>query len=367
MSRRLGVAAALVGDRLLPGDVAVADGRVEAVGLAPAGATGIAAPGLVDVQVNGYAGVDVAAADAAELATLHRALARDGVTSFVPTLITGDPDATVAAAERLAALDETTDRGARSLGTHLEGPWLAPERLGTHPAAHRCDPDAAGVERLVAGHRVVLVTLAPELLGALDAVRRLTAHGVVVLLGHSAATADAARAGFAAGARGVTHLFNAMEPLRGREPGLAGVALTRPDVVVGLVADGHHVAPENVQLAFAAAPGRVALVTDATAAAGMPDGRYRLGDVPVTLGGGAVRNAEGALAGSAATLAGCVRNAVGAGVPVAAALHAASTTPARLLGRDDVGTLRPGTTADVVVLTDELVVRRVLLAGQEVS
>ncbi len=367
MTARLGVAAALVGGRLLPGDVTVADGRIDAVGISPAGRTGIAAPGLVDVQVNGYAGVDVAAADPEQLAALRRALARDGVTAFAPTVITGERGDTLAALRRLAAADRDPPGAARLIGAHVEGPWLSPSRLGTHPEQHRRDPEPELVAQFADGLGVVLVTLAPELPGAPAAVRDLTRAGIGVLVGHSDATAAQARAAFDAGAVGLTHLFNAMAPLHHREPGPAGVALTRPDVTVGVIADGHHLAPEIVQLAFAAAPGRVALVTDATAASGMPDGDYVLGGLAVTLAAGTVRNRAGALAGSAATLAGCVRQAVASGVEPAVALHAASAVPADLVRRPDLGRLRPAGTADVTVLDDELTVRRVLVHGVEIT
>ena len=366
MSRRLGVAAALVGDRLLPGDVAVDDGRVEAVGLRPAGRTGLAVPGLVDVQVNGYAGVDLAAADDAALTAARRALAADGVTAFAPTLITGPPEVTVAALQTVARCSDG-DGLARVLGAHLEGPWISPDRLGTHPARHRRDPegDDATLDAFLAAGPVALVTLAPERPGAGAWIGRLTRAGVVVLLGHSDADAAQAHDAFDRGAAGVTHLFNAMPPLHHPAPGLAGVALTRPGVVLGVVADGHHLARAVVALAFAAAPDRVALVTDAVAAAGMPDGSYRLGDVPVTLADGAVRNADGSLAGSAATLAGCVREAVAAGVDPVAALTAATRTPADLLRRPDLGRVRPGGVADLVVLDDDLTVTTVLVGGGE--
>lgn len=363
-SRRLGVAAALVGDRLLPGDVVVADGRIESVGQHPGGRSGVAAPGLVDVQVNGYAGVDVAAADDDQLVGLRRALARDGVTAFVPTVITGDRDVTLAATDRLAV---ARPEGARLLGIHLEGPWISNARLGTHPRAFRRDPTPEDVRVLADIPRVVMLTLAPELPGALDAIRRFAARGVVVQLGHSDATAEQAHAGFDAGATGATHLFNAMAPMGHRAPGLAGVALTRPDVTAGIIVDGHHLAPETVALVFAALPGRTVLVTDATAASGMPDGDYELGGMRVTLRDGAVRNTFGDLAGSAATLAGCVRHAVSCGIDLGRALHAASTVPAGLLRRHDIGRLRPGAAADVTVFDDNLAVTHVLLGGQETT
>ncbi|MHA3703391.1 N-acetylglucosamine-6-phosphate deacetylase [Jatrophihabitans sp. YIM 134969] len=367
MGRRLGVAAALVGDRLLPGDVTVADGRVEAVGLASAGRTGLAVPGLVDLQVNGYVGVDVAGATPDGLRVLRRALARDGVTAFAPTVVTGPFAATSAALATVAqCIDEAGS--ARVLGVHLEGPWLAPERLGIHPAAHRRDPegDAALLERYLTAGPVRIVTLAPERPGAAAFVERLVAAGVVVLLGHSDATVDQARAAFTLGAAGVTHLFNAMAPWHHRAPGLAGGGLAHRGAVLTVIADGHHLAPEVLATAFAAAPGRVGLVTDATAAAGMPDGAYVLGEVPVTVTGGVVRGADGILAGSAATLVGCVRHTVAAGVDLTVALTAATRVPADLVGRPDLGRLHPGAPADVVVLDDALEVTSVLIGGAPV-
>lgn len=364
MNGRLGVAAALVGDRVLPGDVAVADGRIEAVGLVPAGRTGLAVPGLVDIQVNGYAGVDFATADVEGVTHVRRSLARDGVTAFAPTLITGTVEATLAALRTVARCTGSGGTDARIIGAHLEGPWLSPARLGTHPARHRRDPDPAVLEQFLDAGPVRLVTLAPELPGGAELVRHLLEAGVVVLLGHSDATAAQALEAFGNGAAGVTHLFNAMPPLHHRAPGLAGAALTRPGITATVVADGHHLAPEILALAFAAAPGRIALVTDAVAAAGMPDGAYVLGDVPVTLAGGAVRNADGSLAGSAATLLGCVRTAVAAGIDPTTALTAATRIPADLVGRPDLGRLRPGGVADVVVLDDALTVTSVLVGGE---
>lgn len=368
-ARRLGVAAALVDGALLPGDLEVEDGRVAAVGLVPAAGGRLAAPGLVDLQVNGFAGVDVMTADAERLTVLARALAAHGVTAWLPTLITAAGAATERALDILGDLlaAPRPPGSARALGVHLEGPFLSPARLGTHPAQHRRDPDPA----LLASWRdrapVVAVTLAPELPGALDLIAALAADGVLVSLGHSDATAAQAHAGFDAGARTVTHLFNAMSPLHHRAPGLPGAALGRPDVTVQLVVDGHHLADDAVRTAFAAARDRVVLVTDATAASARPDGDYDLAGVPVEVRGGAVRNGAGALAGSALTLDAAVRNAVALGVPVRDALVAATETPARLIGRADVGRLRPGAPADLVVLDDALEVRTVLLDGEEVA
>jgi N-acetylglucosamine-6-phosphate deacetylase len=290
-----------------------------------------------------------------------------GVTAFLPTLITASAASTESALERLSAAYGTTYRGARSLGVHLEGPYLSPRRLGTHPPQHRRDPDPDEVAGWRRRADVVAVTLAPELPGALDLVKSLAADGVLVSLGHSDATAHEAGLAFDAGARTVTHLFNAMSPLHHREPGLPGAALARPDVVVQLVVDGHHLAAEVVRVAWSAARGRVVLVTDATAAAGHPDGQYELGDVAIDVQEGAVRNADGALAGSALTLPTAVANAVGLGIEPAEVLRSVTELPAALLGRTDVGVLRPGGRADVTVFGDDLVLRETFLAGRAVS
>ena len=212
---RLGVEASLVGRQLVPGDVEVADGRIAAYGLPSSGGRGIAAPGFVDLQVNGFAGVDFLAADAAGYARAGDALLATGVTAYVPTLVTA-PEETLLEAIRSVPLGGD---GPRVLGVHLEGPFLAPGRLGAHPPAFRRDPDPALLERLLAAGPVRLITLAPELPGGLDLVRLARRRGVAVSLGHSDATADQAHAAFDLGAVAVTHLFNAMRPFHHREPG----------------------------------------------------------------------------------------------------------------------------------------------------
>ena len=365
-ARRLGVSAALVDGVLLPGDVALADGRVAEVGLPPARGDRIAAPGLVDLQVNGFAGVDLVASGPDELRELARALTRHGVTAFLPTLITGPAADTATALDALDGLIRLADlAGARPLGVHLEGPFLAPRRLGTHPAAHRRDPDASTLAAWRGRAPVVAVTLAPELPGALDLVRALSADGVLVSVGHSDATAEQAHAAFDAGARTVTHVFNASSPLHHRAPGVPGAALSRRDVTVQLVVDGHHLHPDVVRLIWAAAPGRTVLVTDATAPSGRPDGHYALAGMPVQVHAGAVRNGAGGLAGSALSLDAAVRNVHALSVDLADALSAASERPARLVGRLDLGRLAPGAVADVVVFDDALRVERTFLAGSE--
>jgi len=339
---RLEVAAALVDGALVRGDVEVADGRLVRVGLAPGAGAGIAIPGLVDLQVNGFAGVDFGRTDRSGYRRAAQELVATGVTAFLPTLITAPEEGLVAA---LAELPSDGD-GARVLGAHLEGPFLSPIRLGAHPAEHRRDPDPALLERLLGTGPVGLVTLAPELPGAHDLVRTLLARGIAVSAGHSDATAEEAHDAFDLGIRTVTHLFNAMRPFHHRDPGIAGAALAREDVVVQVVLDGEHLAPETAILVWRAARGRLALVSDYTTASG-------------------ARTEAGVLAGGSATLLEGVRNLHAAGASLEEAIRAASEVPARILGERTLGRLRPGSAADVVVLDDRLELERVLVAGRD--
>ena len=269
---RLGVEAALVDGVLQPGDVEIADGRIAAVGLAGRG-TGIAVPGFVDLHVHGFGGVDFAGADTDGYRRAGQALLATGVTAFNPTFVTAPVDELVASVHAVP----THAIGPRILGCHLEGPFISAERLGMHPLAVRRDPDNATIERLLAAGRVTHVTLAPELPGADELIDTLVARGVVAACGHTDADAAEAHAAFDRGATHVTHLFNAMRPFGHREPGLAGAALARADVTVELILDGNHLAAETVEVAWRAAAGRVVLVTDAIAAAGVGDGTWRLG------------------------------------------------------------------------------------------
>ena len=208
------------------------------------------------------------------------------------------------------------------------------------------------------------MTLAPELDGALDLIDVLNAHGVVVSCGHSDATAEQANRAFDRGAATVTHLFNAMRPLGHRDPGIAGAALARDDVVVQLILDGHHLAEETARVVWRAAAGRIALVSDAVAAAGIGDGSFRLGSVEVEVRDGVVRRDDGVLAGSSATLVDGVRHLHALGVSLPDAIAAATTVPARVARRSDLGSLAPGAPADVVVLDDSLEIRTVLVGGE---
>lgn len=322
-------------------------------------------PGFVDLHVHGGGGASFDAGTAEAGATVARAHLTHGTTSMAASLVTDTPERMSHAVRELALL---VDDGLLA-GVHLEGPWLSPQRSGAHRPGSLTHPEPAAVEALLAagGGAVRMVTLAPELPGGVDAVRLLADAGVVPAVGHTDATYDETRAAIDAGARVGTHLFNAMRPLHHREPGTVG-ALLDTAVDVELVADGVHLHPAVLRTAFAAKPGRCILVTDAMAAAGGPDGDYRLGPMEIEVRDGVARLAsatgDGAIAGSTLTMDAAVRYAVRtAELPLLDVVHAASTAPATAWGLADVGAIEAGRRADLVVLDDALEVARVMRGG----
>jgi N-acetylglucosamine-6-phosphate deacetylase len=348
----------------------VADSRVERLRADVTLVDGLLVPGLVDLQVNGYFGVDFISATPAEWSAVATRLPETGVTAFAPAFITAPLDRLAAGLRRAeqAMVAGRVTNSARIVGVHLEGPFLAGSRRGAHNAAFLRDPTDQALDLLLAAAApgtLRLMTLAPERPGALDAVRRLAAAGVLVGLGHTDATAAQASAAADAGARMVTHLFNAQRGLHHREPGVVGVGLVDHRLTCALILDLHHVAAEVAQLTFAAAPGRVVLATDAVAAAGMPPGCYELGDEPVVIEAGRppVRD-DGTLAGSGLRLDEAVANAVALGVDLVSAVAAASQVPADLLGRTDLGRIAPGAAADMVWLGEDLRARATWIGGK---
>ena len=322
-------------------------------------------PGFVDIHVHGGGGATFDAGTAAAAAVVAASHLAHGTTSMAASLVTDTRERMVAAIGELALLVQD---GALA-GVHLEGPWLSPQRSGAHQPGSLTTPDPASVDALLtAGDGAVrMVTLAPELPGGIEAVRRLLDAGVLAAIGHTDATYDETRAALDAGARLGTHLFNAMRPLHHRAPGPVGALLDSP-VDVELIADGVHLHPAVLRTVFAAKPGRCILVTDAMAGAGAPDGDYALGQMAVEVRDGVARLADGsgtgAIAGSTLTMDAAVRFAVAtAGLPLLDVVHAASTAPARAWGLADVGALEAGRRADLVVLDDTLEVVRVMRAG----
>lgn len=364
---RLGVSAALVDGQLVEGDLTIEDGVIAAAGVEPAARDGLAVPGFVDLHINGVAGVDFLTADPEDYRRAGEALLRTGVVAYQPSFVSSalsayaEPLASAgaaAAAERTAGLPLIA-------GVHLEGPFLSLAWPGAHDPEHLLQPDVRVAEQLIEAGPVSMMTLAPEVSGALELVEWLAARGIVVSCGHSDADAPKAYAAFDRGARAITHIHNAHRRWRPRDPGIGGAALVRDDVAIQAIMDGVHLARETAYATFLAAGRRFCLVTDAIEAALLDAGEYELGGRPVRLRDGAVRLSDGTLAGSVLTMDEAVRNLVGSGAALADAVYAASTAPAQLLGRPDLGALRIGAPAHLAVLDEDLQVRRTLVAGVE--
>ena len=323
-------------------------------------------PGFVDLQVNGAFGVD-AAMEPSRLAELSEALLSTGTTAYLPTVISSPESLYEEALPELAAAAGGPSSGAEVLGVHLEGPFINLEKRGAHAAAHVVPPDQGLLARLLDLAPVRAVTLAPELEGAGELMALAANRGVVVSAGHSGATFEVAYEVLDASVAGVTHLFNAMSAMHHREPGLPGAAFAHPRVVCGLIADGFHVHPEMVALAFRMlGPDRVYLTTDAISAAGMGDGEYRLATRTVYLDGGVPRLGSGAIAGSILTMGEAFRNVLAfTGCTLPEAARMASTTPARLVGEGRrKGRITPGYDADIAVLAPDLSVEAVWRGGE---
>jgi N-acetylglucosamine-6-phosphate deacetylase len=328
------------------------------------GAGGCLAPGFIDIHVHGGAGASFD--DGAEAVAAARAVHRaHGTTRAVISLITAPIDDLAA---RVATVADLCDADPTILGSHLEGPFLDPGHKGAHTESLLRAPDAASVDRLLEAGRSTIrqVTIAPERPGAFDAIRRFVDAGVAVAVGHTDADAATTRRAFDAGATLLTHAFNAMPGIHHRAPGPVVAALRDPRVTLEVIADGVHVDLELIATLFAVAGDRIALITDAMAAAGSQDGRYELGGLAVRVTDGVARLEEGgAIAGSTLTQDAALRHVVGAGVPLEVAAHALSAQPAHAVGRDDLGVLDVGALADAVLLDEALAVSRVWVAGRD--
>jgi N-acetylglucosamine-6-phosphate deacetylase len=323
-------------------------------------------PGFIDAQVNGGGGVlfnNGPTVDA--LRTIAQAHRRFGTTGLLPTLISDDAEVM---AQAIAATRDAIAAGVPGiLGIHLEGPYLAPARKGTHNAEKFRVPDAAEITLATSlENGVTLLTLAPEQVPA-ETIRSLVARGAIVVAGHTAASYEEIRRGLDAGIRGFTHLYNAMSPLQGREPGAVGAALEDADSWCGIIVDGVHVHPASLRVALAAKRrGKLFLVTDAMPPVGAADPSYELYGEIITAKDGVVRNAAGALAGSALDMATAVRNTVKLlGLPLEEAARMASTYPAEFLGLQAThGRIAPGFRADLVALDGDLQVSETWIGGQ---
>ena len=324
----------------------------------------VLAPGYIDLQLNGAAGHDFTT-DPEAMWTVGPALARTGVTAFLPTLVSAASDA-IRSARAAWRSPPPRGFGATPLGLHLEGPYLSSARRGAHPIASIRLPSGYEAGQWSRRDGVRLVTLAPELPGALELAASLRARGVVIAAGHTDAGAELATASVQAGVRYVTHAFNAMRGLEHRTPGILAGLLTDPVVIIGLIADGHHLADEVLRLVHRlAGTRRTSLVTDGIAATGAADAPASLAGAAVTVRDGAARLRDGTLAGSVATLDSCVRHmASAAGIGIDEAIRAVTHVPARLLGlRDGRGRIRHGGRADLTVLDRDGEVVATIVAG----
>jgi N-acetylglucosamine-6-phosphate deacetylase len=319
------------------------------------------APGFIDLQVNGFMGHD-AASGAQGIAAISELLPTYGVTSFLPTLISRPiPEAR----QFVEAVRTIEGPAARVLGAHLEGPFLNPSFRGAHESAALVDPTEDRINQLLAS-APRMITLAPELPGALTAIARLSQAGVVVAAGHSGADYEQGERAIDAGVRFGTHLYNAMREFHHRRPGLVGALLIDERTTVGLIADGEHLHDATCEQVFhLKSPGNVALTTDQTAAAGAPAGHYSLGGRDVISDGHAVRLEDGTLAGSVATMDALVRRMAHLpGMSAHNAVTMASTAPADVLGETRLGRLRPGALADIIILDQEMKVRLTIIGGR---
>ncbi|MBB3823187.1 N-acetylglucosamine-6-phosphate deacetylase [Xanthomonas arboricola] len=323
-------------------------------------------PGFIDIQVNGGGGVLFNnARDPQALATIAAAHRRFGTTGMLPTLIS---DTAEVMAEAIDATRQAIAQGVPGvLGIHLEGPYLSPARKGTHDAHKFRVPDAHEIAVDTSlDNGVTLITLAPERV-PLDDIRAFVAGGAIVFAGHTAATYEQARDGIASGVSGFTHVYNAMSQLAGREPNAVGAALEDPNVWCGVIVDGVHVHPASLRVALAAKPrGKLLLVTDAMPMVGSDSPSFDLYGETITAVDGVVRNADGALAGSALDMATAVRNSVQwLGVDLAEAARMASTYPAQCIGLGDrLGRIAPGYQADLVLVDAEVQVLGTWIGGQ---
>lgn len=348
------------------------DGRIGAISGRPiaseavlrAGAP-IVLPGFVDLHVHGGAGFDVMQGGEA-VAEVARCHARHGTTALLATTMTAPLREIEAALRALApACRARPQQGARVLGVHLEGPYISHRRLGAQPSFAR-PLDLAEVRALHAIAPVRLITLAPEVQGHLEQIAPLRQAGFVVQLGHSSGSYEVAVAALERGASGFTHLFNAMTGLHHRDPGMVGAALAHAQHAE-IIPDLQHVHPGAIRAALRAIPG-LYCVTDSTAATGMPDGEYALGQQRVHKCLGGVRLADGTLAGSVLTMDQALRNLVFTlGLPLDEAARRVSTCAADHLGASDIGRLQPGAMADLVVLDRQLALRRVLIEGADID
>jgi N-acetylglucosamine-6-phosphate deacetylase len=325
----------------------------------------ILVPGFIDLQLNGGFGHDFTS-DPESIHLVADEISRYGVTSFLPTIVTSPFEKIIAAQMALDRGKQSNSGGAIPLGLHIEGPFLNPEKKGAHKPEYLRLPDIDLIQDWTPERGIRLVTLAPELPGAIEIISYLVSRGVIVSAGHTMASFEQAKAGLDAGIRYATHIFNAMRTLNHREPGPVGTFLGDPDCIVGLIPDGIHIHPEIIRLIWKLKGGEgLNLITDAIAALGMSPGRYLIGDNQIVVSDTDSRLVDGTLAGSVLSMDQALRNLIEfTQCPLNQALATITTTPASLLGEcDKRGRIAPGYQADLVLLTPDLKVALTIVAG----
>ena len=358
----IGAEQALVNGEIVPASIVVKDGVIASVDIAPSHFScdimitdGVLSPGFIDCQINGVGEINFFDADKNELALALTTLARHGVTSCTPSMISA-PIGELVSAIRQSDCGEIGLGRARHLGYHIEGPFLADQFARAHNSRYFSDPTTELLEPLLDTGRIAIITLAPERHGAPSVIERAAAAGVIVSAGHSGATFDQMRIAHQAGLSMITHLFNGMS--KKLDEGIVRAAQEISDVTVGLIADGIHNDKEKVRWAFNVMADRIALVTDALAT--------RIGDQEIHVRDGGGYRKDGTLAGSTLTLDQVVARAVAMGVPLAQALTSATAIPARLLGRHNLGEIKVGALADLTCFTEGGSIRT-WIGGVEVS
>ncbi len=362
--------------------ILIRDGVIESVGprsslTLPGGAEEIiatdkvAAPGFIDVHIHGAGGHDVMQGTEEALNAISSLIGSHGTTAFVATTVTADPNAICKSSEEIAKYivqqHGKSRAGAEVLGIHFEGPFISPVRRGVHPPEWIRLPSAEMLEKFVAAAQgnALLLTIAPELMGAMPCIDAALKAGMVVGIGHTDATYEQTRVALAHGAHHAIHMYNAMRPFSHRDPGVIGAVLTSPEISAELIADGVHVEETAMRLLLQAkGAGGVILISDGISATGMPDGKYILGGFEVTVSGGVCRNLEGKLAGSTLTLDRALRNIVKLGYSLGDGLQMLTFNPAKLLGIEHKkGVLHANADADIILLNEALEVTQVFTRG----
>lgn len=342
---------AYINNEWVDGGIKVTDAKLTSYGEV-AGQNGMAIPGYVDLQVNGHGGIDLLAAQSVEeIRKLSRSLYANSVIAYLPTLITGPKELSLRALNFIEEVRKNPMPGeAQIIGTHLEGPFISAIKSGMHPVEHIKSPDQSLIGEFLRAGKISQVTIAPELPGALELIKFLAASGVVVSLGHSNATAAQAHAGFDAGAKTVTHLWNAMKKKTESEPGLAQVALERDDVIIQLIIDEVHLDSQLVIDSLKQCPGRFIVTNDAVSAAGIGEGVFAFGEIEIKVENGRATRMDGTLAGGVGTLDKSLKLMWEYGVGLEDAIDSVTSRPADLMDMGQIGRLDLGSPVQILTL-----------------